>query len=97
MLDCVTTCLLQLLFRKQVVKFSVDKYDFLRFPVASISKILCVYIEFCMCWLSYFLLRPSANTSDRRDINRYAGLSTDHIVSGMSSHEIAIAIFPCLV
>ncbi len=45
----------------------------------------------------YFLASPSAITSDKRDINRYAGLSTDHIVSGMSSHEIAMAIFPFCV
>ena len=45
----------------------------------------------------YFFARPSARTSDRRDIRTYAGLSTDHIVSGMSSHEIAIAIFPFFV
>ena len=45
----------------------------------------------------YFFASPSAMTSDKRDIRTYAGLSTDHIVSGMSSHEIAIAIFPFFV
>lgn len=42
----------------------------------------------------YFFVSPSASTSDNFDISRYAGLSTDHIVSGMSSQEIAIATLP---
>ena len=46
---------------------------------------------------TYFLPSPLTKTSDRRDIRRYAGLSTDHIVSGMSSQEMAMAIFPLLV
>ena len=37
---------------------------------------------------------PLTRVSESCDINKYAGLSTDHMISGMSSHEIAIAIFP---
>jgi hypothetical protein len=48
-------------------------------------------------FVHYFLPNPLASSSERRDISKYAGLSTDHIVSGISSHEIAIAIFPSFV
>ena len=68
----------------------------LLFREESISKNLALYIEF-RCEVVYFLRNPSTSTSDSRDIMRYAGLSTDHIVSGISSHEIAIAIFPFFV
>ena len=70
--------------RRKLVKFQTDVL--LEFAGPKLRRVLF-----------YFFASPSASTSDNRDMRRYAGLSTDHITSGMSSHEIAIAIRPFLV